>query len=149
MLTDETTQYSQQKERFFDSHRLKQAKVFRTQNYLITHCCALRDPMIRLLSPIGGKSNELNSPHNSLYFVDCPQSRSKVLCLLSIELLSGVGSRLHRHRRSYYRDNGDKSAPWQGKKLVYKEPESIEVFILIQGISFFKFNIAWKAIIFK
>ena len=87
MLTDETTQYSQQKERFFDSHRLKQAKVFRTQKYLITHCCALRDPMIRLLSPIGGKSNELNSPHNSLYFVDCPQSRSKVLCLFLLNYL--------------------------------------------------------------
>ena len=51
--------------------------------------------MIRLLSPIGGKSNELNSSHNTLYFVDCPHSRGKVLCLLSIELLSGMGSRLH------------------------------------------------------
>ena len=39
------------------------------------------------------------------------------------------------HRRSCYRDNGDKSPPWQGKELVYQEPESIEVFILIQGIS--------------
>ena len=49
-----------------------------------------------LPSPIGGKSNELNSSHNTLYFVNCPQSRGKVLCLLSIELLSGMGSRLHR-----------------------------------------------------
>ena len=38
-----------------------------------------RGPMIRLLSPIGGKSNELNSCHNTLYFVDCPQSRGTVL----------------------------------------------------------------------
>ena len=37
------------------------------------------DPMIRLLLPIGGKSNELNSCHNTLYFVDCPQSRGTVL----------------------------------------------------------------------
>jgi len=51
--------------------------------------------MIRLLSPIEDKSNELNSSHYTLYFVDCPQSRGKVLCLLFIELLSGVGSRLH------------------------------------------------------
>ena len=43
-------------------------------------------PIIRLLLPIWGKSNELNSSHNILYFVDCPQSRGKVLCLLSIEL---------------------------------------------------------------
>ena len=28
--------------------------------------------------------------------VNCPQSRGKVLCLLSIEILSGMGSRLHR-----------------------------------------------------
>ena len=34
-----------------------------------------RGPMIRLLSPIGGKSNKLSSCHNTLYFVDCPQSR--------------------------------------------------------------------------
>ena len=34
--------------------------------------------MIRLLSPIWGKSNELNSCHNTLYFVDCPQSRGTV-----------------------------------------------------------------------
>ena len=27
---------------------------------------------------IGGKSNELNSCHNTLYFVDCPQSRGTV-----------------------------------------------------------------------
>ena len=26
-----------------------------------------------------GKSNELNSCHNTLYFVDCPQSRGTVL----------------------------------------------------------------------
>ena len=39
------------------------------------------------------------------------------------------------HRCSCYRDNGDKSPPWQGKELVYQEPESIEVLILIQGIS--------------
>ena len=61
-------------------------------------------PMIRLLSPIGGKSNELNSSHNTLYFVDCPQSRGKVLCLLSIELLSGMGSRLHRCQLSVLGD---------------------------------------------
>ena len=47
-----------------------------------------RGPMIRLLSPIGGKSNELNSCHNTLYFCGL----STVLCLLSIELLSGIGS---------------------------------------------------------
>ena len=51
---------------------------------------------------------------------------------------SGQGSSenfISLHRRSCYRDNGDKSPPWQGKELVYQEPESIEVLILIQGIS--------------
>ena len=49
------------------------------------------------------------------------------LCLQKIYILG--------HRRSCYRDNGDKSPRWQGKELVYQEPESIEVLILIQGIS--------------
>ena len=50
------------------------------------------------------KLNELNSSHNTLYFVDSPQSRGKVLCLLSIELLSDMGSRLHRCQLSVLGD---------------------------------------------
>ena len=39
------------------------------------------------------------------------------------------------HRRSCYRDNGDKSPPWQGKELVYQEPESI-VYYLWMWVNF-------------
>ena len=41
-----------------------------------------------------------------------------------------------KHRRSCYRDLGDLGPPWQGKELVYQEPESIEVLSSIQGNQF-------------
>ena len=40
------------------------------------------------------------------------------------------------HRRSCYRDLGDLGPPWQGKELVYQEPESIEVLSSKQGNQF-------------
>ena len=42
----------------------------------------------------------------------------------------------HSHRRSCYRDLGDLGPPWQGKELVYQEPETIEVLSSIQGNQF-------------
>ena len=51
-----------------------------------------------------------------------------------IYLLQKKYSTCFRHRRSCYRQWGQKP-PWQVKELVYQEPESIEVLILIQGIS--------------
>ena len=51
-----------------------------------------------------------------------------------MELLSILWFGLEKeNRRSCYRDLGDLGPPWQGKELVYQEPESIEILSSIQG----------------